>query len=275
MGYAEDIIRQILNEEVSQNIVTAAIKKRHEVSFKYDSSDGDPRGKAERIVVQPVALGTTKAGNMCFRAYQLNGSSETAEKGEKKLPGWRLFLLDRVVPDSWRDRGKIFSEPPMYNRNGDETMANVIVQADFVGASKRYERGGLKKYNKDVHDKNIEKNPYYDFEKQTKKKQMAPDYVLRNIKNTQKTDAERQAEWDAANAERMQRRGNQTSAEEMSRQKNFGDDGYAPTAGPVTKQANDEVNQDTSLTRTNYNNVSKNGPVYKGEEEDNENKNEQ
>ena len=68
MNYAETIIRELLFEEVAQNSVVNAIKRRHEVSFKYDSRDGDRRGKLERITVQPVAIGTTKSGNPCFRA---------------------------------------------------------------------------------------------------------------------------------------------------------------------------------------------------------------
>lgn len=274
MGYAEKVIRELLFEEVAQNSVINAIKRRHEVSFKYDSNDGDHRGKLERITVQPVTLGTTKSGNPCFRAYQTNGSSESAEKGEGKLPGWRLFLLDRVVPNTWKDSGKVFSEPPMYNPNGDETMDTVLVKADFKGAGERYERGGLKKYNKQVHDKNVEKNPYYDFEKQVKKKNMAPDYVMRNLKNTEASSEEREKQWNDAMA--AANKGNSQSISDMSKTTDFGDQGHVETSGPVKVGTKNDVEQKPAETPVNYSQAMNNGPVYKGEpnndEEDVENK---
>lgn len=268
MGYAENVIRELLFEEVAQNSVVNAIKRRHEVSFKYDSNDGDSRGKLERITVQPVAIGTTKSGNPCFRAYQTNGSSESAEKGDGKLPGWRLFLLDRVVPNTWKDSGKIFSEPPMYNPNGDETMATVLMQADFKGASGRYERGGLKRYNQQVHDKNVEKNPFYDFEKQVKKKRMAPDYVMRNLKATEKTDDERQKEW--ADAAAATNRGNNQSVIDMSKTKDFGDQGQIETSGPVKVGDKNAAEINTGKAPVNYSQATNNGPVYKSERNNDE-----
>ena len=263
MGYAEDVIKSLILEEIAQDKVALAIRKRHEVSFKYDSNDGDPRGKLERITVQPVALGTTKAGNPCFRAYQLNGSSESAEKKEGKIPGWRLFILDRVVDNTWRDSGKVFSEPPMYNPNGDSTMAEVFVMADFKGSSARYERGGLKKYNKERHDKAVEKNPYYDFEKQLKKKGQTPDYVMRNIQNTSVDDKTREAQWNQAMAERN--KGNAQSISDMARQKDFGDEGQTETTGPMMKNDERNTQQTQNTPAPNYKWAAQNGPKYKNE----------
>ena len=273
MGYAESVIRELLFEEVAQNLVSYAIRKRHEVSFKYDSNDGDSRGKLERITVQPVAYGLTKAGNPCFRAYQLNGSSESAEKNEGVIPGWRLFLLDRVVPNTWKDSGKVFKEPPMYNPDGDKTMTEVFVQADFKGSSSRYERGGLKNYNKARHDKNVEKNPYYDFEKQVKRKQIAPDYVLKNIQDTETSQSEREQQWkNAANAIRTNK-GNNQSISDMSRQKDFGDDEQTETSGPVTKNNGQRFNLKGEKTSPSYQTASQNGPVFKGDNNNEENLN--
>lgn len=263
MNYAEKIVRELLFEEVAQNLVSYAIRKRHEVSFKYDSGDGDPKGKLERITVQPVAYGITKAGNPCFRAYQLNGSSESAEKHEGQIPGWRLFLLDRVVANTWRDSGKVFSEPPMYNPNGDKTMDTVFVSADFRGSSSRYEKGGLKKYNKDIHNKKVETNPYYDFEKQVNKKQMAPNYVLKNIQDTQKTNQEREQQWNDAIKAVKANKGNAQSISDMSRQKDFGDDEQTETVGPVTKNSMANNNLTGEKTMPNYQTAKRNGPVYK------------
>ena len=229
--YVKKIVFKLLNEEVQQNNVINAIKKRHEVSFRYDSGDGDSRGKQQRITVQPVAYGTTTAGNPCFRGYQLNGSSETFEKGEKPLPGWRLFILDKVVSNSWKDSGKVFNEPPGFNKEGDKTMANVMIIANFEGSAKRYERGGLKKYNEKRKEDNIAKDPYYYFKKNLAKAKMAPDYVQKNIADTEKTRERREAEWNQANMER----GNQASINDMAKQKSFGDENYQETVGPQIK----------------------------------------
>lgn len=270
MGYAENIIKALLLEEIEQDKVSHAIKKRHEVSFRYDSNDGDARGKKERITVQPVTLGTTKAGNPCFRAYQLNGSSESAEKGENTIPGWRLFLLDRVVPNTWKDTGRVFNEPPMYNPNGDDGMAEVLLSANFSGAEERYSRGGLKKYNQARHAAAVEKNPYYDFQKQLGKKNMAPDFVMKNIKDTQVDKSEREKQWQQAQGEL---KGNQQSIADMSRQKDFGDEGYEETSGPVRKgNINNSNPQRTNEKPVNYSSASQNGPRYKGQNDNDEEK---
>jgi len=264
MDYARKIIQELLKEEVEQNKVAYAIKKRHEVSFIYDSGDGDNRGKQERITVQPVTYGLTSAGNPCFRAYQLNGSSESAEKREGQIPGWRLFLLDKVKQNSWKDSGKIFNEPPQYNEKGDKTMSQVLVQADFKGTSSKYERGGLKKFNDERHAKNVENNPLYDFQRQVKKKAMAPDYVLKNIKDTEKTQREREREWEVANNAKL--KGNQQSIADMAKQKDFGNDEQQQTIGPQRKNKEEQVVQKSNMPN-NYLLAMQNGPKFKGEKE--------
>lgn len=275
MDYAQRIIRELLEEEVQQNVLINAIKKRHEVSFVYDSGDGDRRGKAERITVQPVCYGLTSAGNPCFRAYQVNGSSESGEKGERPVPGWRLFLLSKVVDNSWKDSGKVFNKPPQYNENGDRTMYQVLVKADFAGASNRYSRGGLKRYNDERHTKNVEKNPFYDFEKQLKKKTIAPNYVLKNIDNTQVSKAERDRQWDLA---QKAMKGNEASIADMAKQKDFGNDQQQQTSGPQRKGQRNEVPKQANKP-IDYSKAQQNGPRYKGknlatDNEDNSEENE-
>lgn len=256
--YVKKIVFNLLNEEVQQNKIINAIKKRHQVSFRYDSGDGDSRGKQERITVQPVAYGTTTAGNPCFRGYQINGSSETYEKGEKPLPGWRLFILDKVVSNTWHDSGKVFSKPPGFNKNGDKTMANVMVIAKFDGGQ-RYERGGLKKYNEKRKEDNIAKDPYYYFKKNLAKAKMAPDFVQKNIADTEKTRERRQAEWDEANNQR----GNQASIADMAKQKDFGDENYQETVGPQTKNKQEEIPQQNRQNNNDYSQARQNGPKFK------------
>ena len=258
MDYALKVIRELLEEEVQQNVLINAIKKRHEVSFIYDSGDGDKRGKAERITVQPVCYGLTSAGNPCFRAYQVLGSSESGEKGERPVPGWRMFLLSKVVDNTWKDSGKVFNKPPMYNDAGDRTMTQVLVKADFEGSSQRYERGGLKKYNAQRHASNVEKNPYYDFQKQLSKKNIAPDYVLRNIKDTEVSKAEREKQWAAANSAK----GNASSIADMAKQKDFGNDQQQQTVAPQRKGQRNEVPAQTNKPN-DYTGAQQNGPRYK------------
>lgn len=260
--YVKKIVYSLLTEEVQRTNVVNAIKKRHEVSFKYDSGDGDNRGKQERITVQPVAYGTTSAGNLCFRGYQVNGSSETYEKGEKPLPGWRLFILDKVVSNTWRDSGKVFNEPPNFNPDGDKTMAKVLLVAKFSGTKERYEKGGLKKYNEKRKENNTAKDPYYYFKKNLAKAKQAPDFVQQNIANTEKSKERRQAEWDEANVQR----GNQQSIKDMAKQKSFGDENYEETVGPQTKGKQEEFAPKNNINGTNNNNylqAMKNGPQYK------------
>mgnify|MGYP003311366741 CR=1 FL=1 len=263
MDYAQKIIYELLTEEVQSNNVIDAIKKCHEVEFIYDNEDGDPRGKKERITVQPVCYGTTKKGNPCFRGYQTNGSSESAEKGEGKIPGWRLFLLNRVLDNTWKDSGKIFEEPPGYNREGDKTMDNVIFKADF-----KYSKSGLKKYNDKRHAQAVEKNPFFDFEKQLKKKnkKMAPDYVMKSIQATAKPKQEWEREWDMAMAEIN--KGNNSSIFDMSRQKDFGENQAQPTVGPQRK--GEQQAPPNNSTAVDYSKALQNGPRYKGEKDHNE-----
>lgn len=258
--YVKKIVFNLLTEEVQRTKVVDAIKKRHEVSFIYDSGDGDSRGKQQRITVQPVAYGTTTAGNLCFRGYQINGSSETYEKGEKPLPGWRLFILDKVVEDSWKDSGKVFNQPPNFNPDGDKTMSKVLLVARFSGTQDRYEKGGLKKYNTQRREANIAKDPYYYFKKNLAKAKQAPDFVQKNIADTDKTRERREAEWNQANAER----GNQASIQDMAKQKSFGDENYEETVGPQTKGKQEEfVPNSNKVNNNNYSQAMQNGPKYK------------
>ena len=281
MGYAESVIRQILTEEVTQNNVSYAVRKRHVVSFTYDSGDGDTKGKKERIVVCPCVLGVTSAGNLVFRGYQMNGSSKTAEEGKKPLPGWRMFRLDRVVPNTWKDTRKVFNRPPDYNEEGDRGL-KVLVQSNFTQATARYKRGGLERYNqRNRMAKDYEYGDQYGFAKQSLpgNKRMAPQYVLQNINGPQggyNTD-ELQAEYEKARAAQQKRgywTGNQTSVKDMTRQAmkgNFGDASTEETSGPVAKgtQTNQSV-RGTVKPRMDYKSATQNGPQFKKAEETND-----
>jgi len=266
LDYAKKIIQELLTEEVTQDKLVYAIKSRHEVSFVYNNGDGNPKGKRERITVQPVAYGLTKTGNPCFRAYQINGSSESTEEGEKPLPGWRLFLLGNVEDNTWKDSGKVFQMPPNYNENGDKSMSQVYINADFKGTKQRYERGGLKNYNAERLKANVEKNPFYGIEKQMKNKRMAPDFVMKNIKDTERTKSEREYQWKQAKDELENNLGNKQSIKDMSKQTDFGGEKTGETIGPVKKGTN--VSSGNENQQVNYSQAQQNGPKYKEKEEE-------
>jgi hypothetical protein len=65
-----------------------------------------------------------------LRAWDEEGASHTAYKGEQPLPGWRLFRVDKI--QSFRPSGDKFNQPkPGYNPRGDKSMTRVIINAVF------------------------------------------------------------------------------------------------------------------------------------------------
>jgi hypothetical protein len=60
----------------------------------------------------------------------MEGASHRAYLGEKPLPSWRMFRLDKV--QFIRPTAETFNEPrPNYNPNGDKSMTKVIINAVF------------------------------------------------------------------------------------------------------------------------------------------------
>jgi predicted DNA-binding transcriptional regulator YafY len=69
------------------NTISEAIRNRRIIRFLY----ADEAGNIHKRVVEPYAYGVTKQGNEAIRCYQIGGSSET------EIPGWKLFLVDRMT----------------------------------------------------------------------------------------------------------------------------------------------------------------------------------
>lgn len=255
MTYAEQILKEILTEEANLDAVTDAIKKRYEVELTY-KADEDPKGSGKRII-QPVVLGHSKAGNLVLRAFQPYGDTKT------KTPGWKMFRLDRI--EGWEgNKGKHFSEPPgaqfnaegKYNPKGDNSMVDVLVQANFTGAAD-YAKGigkysGLKAANDRRAAEKRAKDPYYGLRKNIKNAQNANDvdYIRKNIEAWQ----------NSAGHQFFKNGGNTQSANDMAQVQNFGDETATQTVGPITKD-----NTETKNTAINpsYNRISRNGPMYK------------
>jgi predicted DNA-binding transcriptional regulator YafY len=119
--------KSLIAEAANLEDLIDAIKSRKVVIIYYDGDEPGGRGLRQ---IEPVCVGTSKSGNKVLRAWDSEGSSHTAYKGEQPLPGWRLFRVDKIL--SSKHTGEIYNEPrPNYNFNGDRTMASVIINAKF------------------------------------------------------------------------------------------------------------------------------------------------
>jgi predicted DNA-binding transcriptional regulator YafY len=123
----QETLKGLICEIASVDSVVNAIKNKQKVIIYYDGDEPGGRGLRE---IEPVCLGTSKAGNKVLRAWDEEGSSHTAYKGEQPLPGWRMFRLDKIL--SIKPTGEIYNTPrPGYNFNGDKSMVRVIINAKF------------------------------------------------------------------------------------------------------------------------------------------------
>lgn len=120
-------LKSLITEAASIDDIKKSIKQRQVCSIYYEGSEPGGRGLRE---IEPVALGRSKAGNLVLRAWDREGSSHTAYKGEQPLPSWRLFRVDKIT--MYKPLRDIFTEPkPGYNFNGDRSMTQVIIIAKF------------------------------------------------------------------------------------------------------------------------------------------------
>lgn len=119
--------KDLIVEVASIDKVVGAIKGRKKVVIYYDGDE--PGGKGLRVI-EPVCYGYSKADNPVLRAWDDEGASHTAYLGEKPLPGWRLFRLDKIT--YLQPTAEVFNEVrPNYNPNGDRSMSRVIINAKF------------------------------------------------------------------------------------------------------------------------------------------------
>jgi predicted DNA-binding transcriptional regulator YafY len=123
----QETLKGLICEIASVDSVVNAVKNKQKVVIYYDGDEPGGRGLRE---IEPVCLGTSKAGNKVVRAWDEEGSSHTAYKGEQPLPGWRLFRLDKIL--SLKPTGENFAEmKPNFNPNGDKSMTSIIIIAKF------------------------------------------------------------------------------------------------------------------------------------------------
>lgn len=119
--------KSLIVEVTSMETVVDSIKNRQRVVIYYDGDE--PGGKGLRVI-EPVCFGYSKADNPVVRAWDMEGASHTAYKGEKPLPGWRLFRLDKIL--TFKETGENYNEPrPNFNFNGDKSLDDIIIIAQF------------------------------------------------------------------------------------------------------------------------------------------------
>jgi hypothetical protein len=120
-------VKSLILEVASIDSVVNAIKNKDKIIIYYDGDEPGGRGLRN---IEPVCFGYSKAGNPVLRAWDEEGASHTAYKGEQPLPGWRLFRVDKI--QSFRPSGDKFNQPkPGYNPRGDKSMTRVIINAVF------------------------------------------------------------------------------------------------------------------------------------------------
>jgi predicted DNA-binding transcriptional regulator YafY len=120
-------LKELICEIASIETVTDCIKNKKKCIIYYDGDEPGGRGLRQ---IEPVCLGTSKAGNKVLRAWDEEGASHTGFKGEQPLPSWRLFRLDKIL--SIKPTGEIFTQMrPNFNQNGDKSMTSVIIISKF------------------------------------------------------------------------------------------------------------------------------------------------
>ena len=120
-------LKSLILEAAHMDVIIKSIKDKQIVVINYDGDE--PGGKGLRTI-EPVCLGYSKAGNPVLRAWDYEGASHKAYKGEKPLPSWRFFRLDRII-SFIPTRDNFDSPKPGYNPRGDKSMTRVIINAKF------------------------------------------------------------------------------------------------------------------------------------------------
>lgn len=104
-----------------------SIMHSHTIAQLSYNDEQEPKHTGFRQVAI-VAEGVTKAGNQCFRAYEMFGDSRSASEGILPLPSWRLFLTKRIVSLKAMAGTEPFTREwlnslsPDYNWNDDRSM---------------------------------------------------------------------------------------------------------------------------------------------------------
>jgi len=119
--------KSLILEVASIDSIVDSIKKKQVCIIYYDGDEPGGRGLRK---IEPVCFGYSKGDNPVLRAWDTEGASHTGYLGSQRLPGWRLFRVDKIL--SFRPSGEKFMEiKPGYNTKGDKGMLKVIINAKF------------------------------------------------------------------------------------------------------------------------------------------------
>jgi predicted DNA-binding transcriptional regulator YafY len=123
----QESLKELILEIASIESIVDAIKNKRTSIIYYDGDEPGGRGLRE---IEPVCLGTSKAGNKVVRAWETEGASHRGYLGTRPMPGWRLFRLDKIL--SLKPTGEVFTQMrPGYNINGDKEMVSIIINSKF------------------------------------------------------------------------------------------------------------------------------------------------
>jgi predicted DNA-binding transcriptional regulator YafY len=123
----QDTIKDLICEIANFDSVIDAIKNKQKCIIYYDGDE--PGGKGIRQI-EPVCLGVSKSGNKVLRAWDDEGASHRGYTGERPLPGWRMFRLDKIL--TLKPTGENFTDMrPNFNPNGDKSMKSIIIISQF------------------------------------------------------------------------------------------------------------------------------------------------
>ena len=244
--YLRKVIRDIIRENLTQSEIIDATNKKYEVLMNY-TPDKDGRGGGERLI-QPCAYGRSTAGNYVIRAYQPNGDSSSS------VPGWKEFRVDKIK--SWEpQKDRTFQQPPGFNAGGDNGMSEVLTIANFNGEDNKPTETNTRNNTQNRSRDEIRNNM-----KQTIDK-MKFDYIKKNSDDWQNTTVKDLS------------KGNRSSINDMSRANNFDTGNEQQTVGPIKKGSHNNEADVRNDKKPNYTNALKNGPRFKGDEENIQNNN--
>ena len=122
-----EVFKLLITEIASVDSVRKSIEDKQKIIMYYDGDE--PGGRGLRLI-EPVALGRSKRGNLVLRAWDEEGASHRGYLGTRPMPGWRLFKLDKIL--SYKPSGENFNTPrPNFNSTGDKDMTRIIIIAKF------------------------------------------------------------------------------------------------------------------------------------------------
>ena len=120
-------LRALILEGNTTETIIDAIRNKKVLVINYDGEE--PGGSGLRYI-EPVCFGYSTKNNPVLRAWDMEGASHRNVTGEKPLPSWRYFNVNKIF--SIQPTGETFDQVrPDYNPNGDKSMIKVVINAKF------------------------------------------------------------------------------------------------------------------------------------------------